>query len=55
MLTAVVVSAVGAVVVELVRERGKASGDVALALLFYGGISGGVFLVDLAPGGPTPT
>src|SRR5262249_48416171 len=39
-LAAVVVSAVGAVVVELIRERGKASGDVALALLFYGGISG---------------
>jgi zinc transport system permease protein len=46
-LAAVVVSAVGAVVVELIRERGKASGDVALALLFYGGISGGVFLVAL--------
>lgn len=44
-LTAVVVSGVGAVAVELIRERGKASGDIALALLFYGGISGGVFLV----------
>src|SRR3954468_4914703 len=49
-LAAVVVSALGAVVVELVRERGKASGDVALALLFYGGISGGVFLVALKDG-----
>jgi zinc transport system permease protein len=47
-LTAVVVAAVGAVVVELVRERGRASGDIALALLFYGGISGGVFLVALS-------
>src|SRR5262245_63441830 len=45
---AVVVSAAGAVAVELVRERGKASGDIALALLFYGGISGGVFLVTLS-------
>ena len=43
-ITAVIVAAAGAIVVELVRERGKASGDVALALLFYGGISGGVFL-----------
>ncbi len=49
-LAAVVVSAVGAVVVELIRERGKASGDVALALMFYGGISGGVFLVALKEG-----
>jgi zinc transport system permease protein len=48
--TAVIVSAIGAVVVELVRERGRTSGDVALALLFYGGISGGVFLVALSAG-----
>jgi zinc transport system permease protein len=45
---AVVVAAIGAVVVELVRERGKTSGDVALAMLFYGGISGGVVLVNLS-------
>jgi zinc transport system permease protein len=44
-LAAVIIAAVGAVAVELIRERGKASGDIALALLFYGGISGGVFLV----------
>jgi zinc transport system permease protein len=49
-LTAVVVAAVGAVAVELVRQRGRASGDIALALLFYGGISGGVFLVALSAG-----
>jgi zinc transport system permease protein len=47
-LIAVLVAAAGAVAVELVRERGKTSGDVALALLFYGGISGGVFLVALS-------
>jgi zinc transport system permease protein len=52
-LTAVVVSTVGAIAVELIRERGKASGDIALALLFYGGISGGVFLVALASGRTT--
>nr|WP_205862791.1 metal ABC transporter permease [Planosporangium thailandense] len=45
---AVLVAAVGAVAVELVRERGKASGDVALAILFYGGISGGVVLVNMS-------
>jgi zinc transport system permease protein len=45
---AVIVAALGAVVIELVRERGKTSGDVALAMLFYGGISGGVVLVNLS-------
>ena len=43
---AVVVAALGAVAIELVRERGRTSGDVALAILFYGGISGGVVLVE---------
>jgi len=47
---AIVVASLGAVAVELIRERGKASGDIALALLFYGGISGGVFLVALSDG-----
>ena len=47
-LTAVVVSVIGAIGVELVRERGRTSGDLALALLFYGGIAGGVVLVGLS-------
>ncbi|BCJ51509.1 ABC transporter [Actinoplanes sp. NBRC 14428] len=47
-ITAVVVSVIGAIAVELVRERGRTSGDVALALLFYGGIAGGVVLVGLS-------
>jgi zinc transport system permease protein len=47
-LTAVLVAAVGAVAVELVRERGRTSGDLALAVLFYGGIAGGVVLVGLS-------
>lgn len=50
-LTAVIVSIVGAVAIELVRARGRTSGDVALALLFYGGIAGGVMLMGIAPGG----
>ena len=50
-LTAVVVATLGAVVVELVRQQGRTSGDVALALMFYGGIAGGVLLIGLAPGG----
>jgi len=47
-LTAVVVAVVGAVVLELVRASGRTSGDVALALLFYGGIAGGVLLTGIA-------
>ncbi|HEV7962973.1 MAG TPA: metal ABC transporter permease [Actinoplanes sp.] len=47
-VTAVIVSAIGAVGVELVRQRGRTSGDLALALLFYGGIAGGVVLVGLS-------
>lgn len=47
-LTAMLAAAAGAAVIELVRERGKTSGDVALAILFYGGIAGGVFLVGLS-------
>ncbi|AGZ39905.1 metal ABC transporter permease [Actinoplanes friuliensis] len=47
-ITAVIVSVIGAIGVELVRERGRTSGDLALALLFYGGIAGGVVLVGLS-------
>jgi len=49
-LTAVLAAAAGAIAIELVRERGRTSGDVALAILFYGGISGGVVLVSLSAG-----
>jgi zinc transport system permease protein len=47
-LTAVIVAVIGAVVIELVRAGGRTSGDVALALLFYGGIAGGVLLTGIA-------
>ncbi|MFC0532593.1 metal ABC transporter permease [Phytohabitans kaempferiae] len=47
-LTAVIVATAGAVAIELLRERGRTSGDQALALLFYGGIAGGVMLVGLS-------
>jgi zinc transport system permease protein len=49
-LSAIVVATVGAVGVELIRERGRTSGDLALAMLFYGGIAGGVLLVGLSDG-----
>jgi zinc transport system permease protein len=47
---AVLAAVLGAVVIELVRSHGRTSGDVALALLFYGGIAGGVLIMSLAGG-----
>jgi len=47
-ITAVLVAIAGGVLIEVIRERGRTSGDVALALLFYGGIAGGVLLTGLA-------
>ncbi|MEU7135327.1 metal ABC transporter permease [Streptomyces sp. NPDC046261] len=49
MATAVCV--VGAVAMELIRSYGRARGDIALAMLFYGGMAGGVMLMSLSPGG----
>ncbi|TIC83962.1 metal ABC transporter permease [Nocardioides sp. GY 10127] len=45
--TAVVTAVLGALLIELIRERGRAGGDVALALLFYGGLAGGVLLTGI--------
>src|SRR3990170_1548185 len=53
-LTALVAAVAGAVAVELVRAWGRTSGDVALAVLFYGGIAAGVVLISQAPGGTPP-
>lgn len=47
---AVVASVVGATAIEWVRARGRTSGDLALAIMFYGGIAGGVLLIKLAGG-----
>jgi len=44
---AVIVAILGAVVIELLRESGKASADVAMAILFYGGLATGVLLAGL--------
>src|SRR5207302_818109 len=47
-LTALVVSVLGALSIEGLRARRKAAGDQALALIFYTGIAGGVVLVSAA-------
>ncbi len=50
-LVALVTAVVGAVAIELIRARGEVFGEIALAMLFYGGIAGGVVLVSRTPSG----
>ncbi|EYT50368.1 metal ABC transporter permease [Brachybacterium muris] len=47
---ALAASVLGALAIEYVREVGHTSRDVALAILFYGGIAGGVVIIQLAGG-----
>lgn len=46
--TALAVSVVGAILIEVLRARSRSAGDVILALVFYGGIAGGVLLTYMA-------
>jgi len=45
---ALIVAVLGAVAIERIRARGRASGDLALALLFYAGLAAAVVLAGLA-------
>ncbi|KQX79096.1 MULTISPECIES: metal ABC transporter permease [Streptomyces] len=45
---ATLVAVVGSVVMELIRWYGHTRGDIALAMLFYGGMAGGVMLINLS-------
>lgn len=45
--TTLITTMCAAVILELMRRYSKTSGDVALALMFYGGLAGGVFLTGL--------
>jgi len=47
---AVVIAVIGSILIEVVRRRGNTSGDLALALMFYGGIAGGVLIIGIAGG-----
>jgi len=51
-LTAMAFAIVAAVVIELVRARGRTSGDVALAVMFYGGIALGVVVIGRSESAP---
>lgn len=46
---AVLVCVAAAVIMELVRSRGNQRGDIALAMLFYGGMACGRMLISKAP------
>ncbi|MEU2154214.1 metal ABC transporter permease [Streptomyces sp. NPDC019396] len=48
---ATLVAVVGSVAMELIRAYGRTRGDIALAMLFYGGMAGGVMLMNLSDTG----
>ncbi|MEV6396710.1 metal ABC transporter permease [Streptomyces sp. NPDC051907] len=50
---ATLVSVAGAITMELIRAYGRTRGDIALAMLFYGGMAGGVLLMEMSAGGST--
>jgi zinc transport system permease protein len=49
--TALIFAVAAAVVIEVLRARGRATADVLLAVMFYGGIAGGVVLIGLSKDG----
>lgn len=50
---ALIASVGAAIIMELVRQSGRTSADVVLAILFYGGIAAGVVMIGLAGGSST--
>ncbi|MBM6403604.1 metal ABC transporter permease [Phycicoccus sp. CSK15P-2] len=50
-LTALVAAVAAGVAIELIRASGRTSGDVALAVMFYGGIALGVVLISRSSAG----
>lgn len=47
---AIIFATLGALIIEYIRSRGKVASDVIMAILFYGGIAGGVLFIGLAGG-----
>lgn len=45
---ATIICVAGAVIIELLRQSGKASGDIGLAIMFYGGLAVGVLMAGIA-------
>ncbi|MCX4822947.1 metal ABC transporter permease [Streptomyces sp. NBC_01142] len=50
---ATIVAVAGSITMELIRAYGRTRGDIALAMLFYGGMAGGVLLINLSDTGST--
>ena len=48
---ALVAAIAGALFIELLRDRSRVAADVAIAVVFYGGLALGVLLVSLSPSG----
>nr|WP_311197962.1 metal ABC transporter permease [Ornithinimicrobium sp. INDO-MA30-4] len=53
MYTALIAAVLAGVVIEVIRMRGRASGDIALAIMFYGGIAAGVVIINKVDGSQT--
>ncbi|WP_114906051.1 metal ABC transporter permease [Ornithinimicrobium murale] len=49
-ITALIAAVLAGVAVEVIRARGRASGDIALAVMFYGGIAAGVVIINRVDG-----
>jgi zinc transport system permease protein len=45
---AVAICIAGAVLIETLRQKGRATGDIGLAVLFYGGLAAGVLMASVA-------
>jgi zinc transport system permease protein len=45
---AVAVCVAGAILIETLRQKGRATGDIGLAVLFYGGLAAGVLMASVA-------
>jgi zinc transport system permease protein len=50
-LTALIAAVLAAVAIELLRAHGRTNADVALGVIFYGGIAAGVVIISKAPEG----
>lgn len=50
-LTALIIVVLAAVAIELLRHLGRTGGDLALAVMFYGGLAAGVVIIAKAPEG----
>lgn len=53
LITAMIAAVLSGVFIEVVRARGRTSADVALAVMFYGGLAAGVVIINRVDGSQT--